>query len=81
MENNKTALENHDTIYDVSNWTIFRKNFLAGIARSAGSWFFNILALVALAYILIPIFGPAIKQFVDKLPKNLNDIIIQIEKK
>lgn len=72
---------NNSSIYEVSNWTIFKKNFLAGLAHSAGSWFFNILILVALAYILIPIFGPSIKQFVDKLPKNLNDVIIQIEKK
>ncbi len=76
----KLVLENHDTIYDVSNWVIFKKNFLAGIARSAGSWFFNILILLVLAYILIPVFGSFIKELSEKLPKNLNDVVIQIEK-
>ena len=78
--NNKMVLENHDTIYDVNNWTIFKKNFLAGIARSAGGWFFNLVILAALAYILIPVFGPKIKQLIDSLPKNLNEVIIQVEK-
>lgn len=72
---------NDDDIYKVSNWTVFKKNFLAGLAHSAGSWFFNIIILVALAYILIPIFGPAMEKMTDSLPKDLNEIIIQIEKK
>lgn len=80
MKNSKTLLESHDTIYDVSNWQIFKKNFLAGIARSAGAWFFNIIVLIALAYVFIPIFGSAMQQTIDKLPKNLNEVIIQIEK-
>jgi hypothetical protein len=72
---------NDDDIYKVSNWTVFKKNFLAGIARSIGSWFFNIIFLVLAAYILIPLFGPAMKKMIDGLPKDLNEIIIQIEKK
>ena len=80
MKKNKTILESHDTIYDVSNWLVFKKNFLAGIARSAGVWFFNIIILAALAYVFIPIFGSAMQQTLDKLPKNLNEVIIQIDK-
>jgi cbb3-type cytochrome oxidase subunit 3 len=80
-KNSKISLENHDTIYDVSNWMIFKKNLLAGFARSIGSWFFNIIFLALLVYILIPLFGPAVKQMFDSLPKDLNEIIIQIEKK
>ena len=76
----KIALENHDTIYDVNNWTVFKKNFLAGIARSAGVWFFNIIVLAALAYVFIPVFGSAMEKTLEKLPKNLNEVIIQIEK-
>ena len=80
MKKNKTILESHDTIYDVNNWLVFKKNFLAGISRSAGAWFFNIIILAALAYVFIPIFGSAMQQTLDKLPKNLNEVIIQIDK-
>jgi len=81
MKNNhKLLLEKHDTIYDVSNWLIFRKNFLAGFARSSGARFFNIIILLILAYLLIPIFGPFFKSLSEKMPKNLNELVIQIEK-
>jgi len=77
----KTFLEKNNTLYNVSNWTIVKKNFIAGIARSAGVWFFNIIILLLLANILIPLLGPKINQVLNKLPKDLNDIIVQIEKK
>ncbi len=77
----KTFLEKNNTLYNVSNWTIVKKNFIAGIARSAGVWFFNIIILLLLANILIPLLGPKINQVLEKLPKDLNDIIVQIEKK
>ncbi len=73
--------EETENLYNISNWAIFKKNFLAGIARSIGSWFFNIIFLALAAYILIPLFGPAMKKMIDSLPKDLNEIIIQIEKK
>lgn len=77
----KTFLEKNNTLYNVSNWTIVKKNFIAGIARSAGVWFFNIIILLLLANILIPLLGPKINQVLERLPKDLNDIIVQIEKK
>jgi hypothetical protein len=77
----KAFLEKNNTLYNVSNWTIVKKNFIAGIARSAGVWFFNIIILLLLANILIPLLGPKINQVLEKLPKDLNDIIVQIEKK
>jgi len=77
----KEFLKKQNTLYNVSNWTIVKKNFIAGVARSAGVWFFNIIILLLLAKILIPLLGPKINQFLDKLPKDLNDIIVQIEKK
>jgi hypothetical protein len=72
FKNHKLNLEIHDNIYEVSNWTIFKKNFLAGLAHSIGIWFFNIILLAALAYISIPFFGPVIKQLTESLTKNLN---------
>jgi hypothetical protein len=77
----KKFLERQNTLYNVSNWTIVKKNFIAGIARSAGIWFFNIIILLLLAKILVPLLGPKINQILDKLPKDMNDIIVQIEKK
>ncbi len=79
-KNNKMVLENHDTIYDVDNWTVFKKNFLAGLSRSAGGWFFNIVILAILAYVLIPVFGSMVQRITDAIPKNLNETIIKIEK-
>lgn len=61
------------TIYDVDHWTIVRKNFLAGISRSAGAWFFNLVILAALAYILLPFFGPAIDNFYKNMQERLNN--------
>lgn len=81
MKKSSSFSEKRDTIYTVSNWTVVKKNFVAGIARSAGGWVFNIIILLALVNILIPVFGPKIKQIIDQLPKDLNDIIIQIEKR
>jgi len=77
----KEFLKKQNTLYNVSNWTIVKKNFIAGIARSAGVWFFNIIILLLLAKILIPLLGPKINQVLDRLPKNMNDIVVQIEKK
>lgn len=77
----KRFLEKNNTLYNVSNWTIIKKNFVAGIARSAGVWFFNIIILLLLANILIPMLGPKINQLIEKLPKDFTDIIVQIEKK
>lgn len=77
----KEFLKKQNTLYNVSNWTIVKKNFIAGIARSAGVWFFNIIILLLLAKILIPLLGPKINQVLDKLPKNMSDIVVQIEKK
>ena len=71
------------TIYEVNNKTIFWKNFLAGLAHSAGAWFFNILVLTILAYVLIPFFGPYVKQIIDlvnNLPKDIENTIVRIEK-
>ena len=73
----KTFLEKNNTLYNVSNWTIVKKNFIAGIARSAGVWFFNIIILLLLANILIPLLGPKINQVLEKLPK---DLFIRIHK-
>ncbi len=81
MKNNqRLTLKKQNTIYDANNWLIFKKNFLAGFSHSAGAWFFNIIVLSILAYILIPIFGPFFKSLSERMPKNLNDIVIQIEK-
>ncbi len=77
----KEFLKKQNTLYNVSNWTIVKKNFIAGIARSAGVWFFNIIILLLLAKILVPLLGPRINQVLDKLPKNMNDLVVQIEKK
>ncbi|AKM81408.1 MAG: hypothetical protein UT13_C0001G0446 [Candidatus Pacebacteria bacterium GW2011_GWF2_38_9] len=79
-KDHKLNLEKHDTIYDVSNWMVMRKNFLAGMARSAGAWFFNIIVLLVLVNILIPIFRPFFEKISDMLPENLNGIIVQTEK-
>ena len=79
-KDSKLQLEKHDTIYDVSNWTVVRKNFLAGIARSAGAWFFNIIILLILVNVLIPIFRPLYEKVLDAMPENLNGIILQTEK-
>jgi hypothetical protein len=79
-KDNKLNLEKHDTIYDVSNWKVMRKNFLAGMARSAGAWFFNIIALLLLVNILIPVFRPLYEKILNALPENLNGIILQTEK-
>ena len=81
IKKSTTFSEKRDTIYTVSNWTVVKKNFVAGIARSAGGWVFNIIVLLLLANIFIPLLGPKIKQIIDKLPKDLNDVIIQIEKR
>ena len=76
----KLNLEKHDTIYDVNNWMVVRKNFLAGVSRSAGAWFFNIIVLLLLVNILIPVFRPLYEKILNALPENLNGIIIQTEK-
>lgn len=79
-KDDKLQLEKHDTIYDVSNWTVIRKNFIAGVARSAGSWFFNIIILVVLVNVLIPIFKPLFESITNILPENLAGVAVQIEK-
>lgn len=83
LKNHQLNLEIHDNIYEVNNWVIFKKNFLAGFARSIGSWVFNIILLAILAYISIPFFGPIVKQLTNNLTKNLKDEveIIKIEQK
>lgn len=81
MNKKQDFLIKNNNVYGVSNWTILKKNFIAGFAHSIGSWFFNLIFLATLAYILIPFFGPALKKMVDSIPKDLNEIIIQIEKK
>lgn len=77
----QTNLKSSNNIYNISNWQIFKKNLLAGFARSIGSWIFNLIFLALLAYILIPLFGSAKDRLVKSLPKDLNEIIIQIEKR
>lgn len=77
----KNFFKHNKNLYNVSNWTIVKKNFLAGISRSAGVWFFNLIILLLLAKISIPLLSPKINQFLDKLPKNMNTLIEQIEHK
>ena len=67
------------TIYQVSNWEIFSKNFVAGIGRSAGAWFFNIVILVILANILIPILSPIVNNFFTDLPSLIDQTFAQME--
>ena len=69
-----TPYQDGKTIYDVNNWTIIRKNFIAGIGRSAGSWFFNIVIIGILAYILIPILGNKFQE----LSNNFNQISTEV---
>lgn len=70
--NHKDAAGVSRTIYDVDNWTIVRKNFVAGISRSAGGWFFNLVIVALLAYILLPIFGPTLRSFLDQVQQRLD---------
>jgi hypothetical protein len=68
------------TIYQVSNWEIFSKNFVAGIGRSAGGWFFNIVILVILVNFLIPILRPFFENFSNNIPAIFEDQISEMEK-
>lgn len=73
-------LDSQENIFTVSNWTIFKKNFLAGIARSLGMWFFNIIILLLLVNLLIPLLGPKLNRVLNQLPKDVNEVLVQVEK-
>ncbi len=80
LKDRNINLEIHDNIYNVNNWAIFKKNFLAGFARGLGSWVFNIIFLALLAYISIPFFDSA-KRLIDHLSKDLENNSVQIKEK
>ncbi len=73
-------LNQQENLFTVSNWTIIKKNFLSGIARSLGMWFFNIIILLLLVNWLIPLLGPKINQVLNRLPKDVNEVLVQVEK-
>jgi len=55
------------TIYQVSPWEIFWRNFLAGMARALGGVILYALVLTILSNIFLRFFWPQIEPLVDTL--------------
>ncbi len=55
------------TIYQVSPWEIFWRNFLAGMARSLGSLILYAVVLTIVSNLFLRFFWPQIEPLVDTL--------------
>lgn len=60
-------LTKEKTIYQVSPWEIFWRNFLAGMARSLGSLILYAVVLTIVSNIFMRFFWPQIEPLVDTL--------------
>src|SRR5690606_17499992 len=61
----------HRSIYEVSKWEVFWRNFIAGMARSLGGIVIYLLFLLFMASILSQVVYPRIKPFLDQYQQAL----------
>jgi len=52
------VLHNGKTIYEVTKWEIFSRNFIAGFARGLGNFLFTILIFILLTALTAQLLAP-----------------------
>jgi hypothetical protein len=62
------------TLYNVSGWSIFWRNFLAGISRALGGIFIYIIFATISTYFLMQTLWPQIEPFINSYQQLLNTL-------
>ena len=62
------------TMYDVSTWSVFWKNFIAGLGRAIGSMIFFIFILVMFSLVFAKFFLPKFQPYIDGYMSALDTI-------